>query len=275
VRSADFARESPGGGWWGWKPEKRWLEAAFAQGDLMVARRDKFHRVYDVPQRVLASRPDLLQAPQPDPQRLRRQLITESLIALGIAPARWLADYFRLNGRVGDSEMQAWVECGEVVPVAVAGHSAPWYVHRQHRELLEQVRSGDVRAQRTVLLSPFDPLVWDRQRALELFDFDYRLECYTPAPKRQFGYFVLPILDRDRLIGRLDAKAHRSAGVFEIKALYLQPGVRPSAALARRLIHAIKACAHWHDTPQIRVSQVAPADFAAVLREQLAGERAP
>jgi hypothetical protein len=84
----------------------------------------------------------------------------------------------------------------------------------------------------TAALSPFDPVVWDRKRASELFGFDYRIECYTPAAKRRFGYFVLPLLNRGRLVGRMDAKAHRSQGVFEIKNLYLEPGIRPTRSYA-------------------------------------------
>ena len=84
----------------------------------------------------------------------------------------------------------------------------------------------------TTLLSPFDPVVWDRRRALELFGFDYRIECYTPAPKRRYGYFTLPILHRGALIGRLDPKAHRKDGIFEVKALYIEPGVDPDGCVS-------------------------------------------
>src|SRR3546814_3108356 len=101
--------------------------------------------------------------------------------------------------------------------------SSDLYVHRDHAEALGKALAGRLRATHTTLLSPFDPLVWDRARALAMFDFEYTIECYTPAPKRRYGYFVLPILHRGRLIGRLDAQAHRDIGQFEVKALFLEP----------------------------------------------------
>lgn len=270
VRSSDFSRtDAGGGGWWGWKPEKRWLEAAFADGRLMVARRENFQRVYDIPQRVLAGRPELLQVPRPEATALRQQLIEASLLALGIAPARWLADYFRLDSRVSDEELQPLLRSGQALAVQVQGLTGPCYVHQRHALALEQVQMGLLQARRTVPLSPFDPLVWDRQRAQELFGFEYRLECYTPAHKRQFGYFVLPLLDRDQLVGRMDAKAHRAAGVFEVKALYLQPGVRPSTALARRLLQAISASARWHGTAQVQLGDTHPVELGTLMRALL------
>jgi uncharacterized protein YcaQ len=106
------------------------------------------------------------------------------------------------------------------------------------------------------VLSPFDPVVWHRARASQLFGFDYRIECYTPAPKRQYGYFVLPLLVRGQLVGRLDAKAHRAQGVFEVKALYLEPGIKPGKRLQQDILKALQQCADWHGTPQLRFGQV-------------------
>jgi uncharacterized protein YcaQ len=121
----------------------------------------------------------------------------------------------------------------------------------------------------TALLSPFDPLVWDRQRASELFGFDYKIECYTPAAKRRYGYFSLPILHRGRLIGRLDPKAHRAKGVFEIKALHLEPGVPVNEALVADLAAALQRLAAWHGTPEVLVRQSNPPEFAARLKAAL------
>lgn len=270
ARSADFERQSPSGGWWSWKPEKRWLETAFVTGALMVARREGFQRVYDVPERVLAQHPHLLDDP-PDATTTRHWMIGESVRALGVATAAQIGDYFRLHPRVDDHALAPLCSAGILHPVQVAGWERIAYVHGEDLPLLQAARAGTLHARRTVLLSPFDPLVWDRQRALDLFDFDYRLECYTPAAKRQYGYFVLPLLDRDRLVGRLDAKAHRREGVFEVRALYLQPGVRPSAALAGRLHRAIARSAAWHGTPQVRYGTCEPAVFGVQLRAAAAG----
>jgi uncharacterized protein len=139
-------------------------------------------------------------------------------------------------------------------------------VHASHAALLKKAIANKLDATHTCLLSPFDPVVWDRERASVLFDFDYRLECYTPEPLRQFGYFVLPILCRGELIGRLDAKAHRAGGVFEVRALYAQPGLRWSPSQIADVAQGIQRCADWHGTPQVKIMQSQPAALATALR---------
>jgi hypothetical protein len=129
-----------------------------------------------------------------------------------------------------------------------------------------------LRGTHTALLSPFDPVVWDRARALAMFGFEYTIECYTPAPKRRYGYYVLPILHRGELVGRLDAKAHRAEGVFEIKALYLEPWVMPDARMLGELTDAIHRTAAWHDTPTIRLLRSEPPEWAQALRALWQGD---
>lgn len=273
VRAMDFVRElgaagAAKSGWWEWKPEKRWLEAWFALGELMVTRRDRFQRVYDVAANVLAKLD-----PPLDPALdalcaadRRQRFILDGVRALGIATAGWIADYHRLKPAVTDGELTPLVASGELLMLPVQGWKSPGYVHRDHAELLDKARSGRLRATLTTLLSPFDPLVWDRARALAMFDFEYTLECYTPAARRRYGYFVLPILHRGRLVGRLDAKAHRGEGEFEIKALFLEPGVEPEPALVKAVAEAISRTADWHDTPKIRLGRTQPATLAKALR---------
>jgi hypothetical protein len=136
-----------------------------------------------------------------------------------------------------------------------------------------------LQASLTTLLSPFDPLVWDRARALAMFGFDYRLECYTPSPKRRWGYFVLPLLRRGELVGRVDAKAHRKTGEFEVKALYLEDGVQPDDALVRDVAGALRDAADWHGTPDVLIRRTAPVTVAAgaagggIVMRALAGVR--
>lgn len=269
VLASDFPREDRGvSGWWEWKPEKRWLEAWFALGDLMVARRERFQRVYDLADRVLAKL-DPPFAPSPlDTEQLRRHFILDSVRALGIAQARWIADYFRLKPTVTARELAPLLAEGELLEVAVQGWDVPGYVHREHADALERACSGRLRATHTTLLSPFDPLVWDRARALAMFDFDYRIECYVPAPKRRYGYYVLPILHRGALVGRLDAKAHRAEGMFEIKSLFLEPGVESSPRLVGELAAAIVRTANWHGTPRVRLGRCRPAGLGAMLRAE-------
>jgi uncharacterized protein len=268
VKSSDFARpEGKGGAWWGWKDEKRWLEALFALGELMVARRDNFHRVYDLSERVA---PQLLQShPEPSEAALNTQLIEKAIVALGITQARWVNDYFRTKPRLKDADLDALVDAGSVVRVAVQGWDAPGYVHASNAALLKKASGGKLQATHTALLSPFDPVVWDRERGSTFFGFDYRLECYTPEAKRVYGYFVLPILCRGELIGRLDAKAHRAEGVFEVRALYAQPGMVWSDEQVAVVAQAIQRSADWHGTPQVRVNHAQPVRLAAALRRAL------
>lgn len=270
VKSSDFERpEGKGGAWWGWKDEKRWLEALFGLGELMIARRENFHRVYDVSERVA---PQLLQPAEPvNVAVLNDQLIEKAVAALGIARARWVNDYFRTKPRYKDVDLDPLVDAGRLMRVAVEGWAAPGYVHASHAGLLKKANAGNLQALHTTLLSPFDPVVWDRERSAALFDFDYRLECYTPEAKRVYGYFVLPILCRGELIGRLDAKAHRADGVLEVRALYAQPGLVWTEQQIVDVARAIQASADWHGTPRVRITRTQPAKLGAALRRALKG----
>jgi uncharacterized protein YcaQ len=255
VRSADFERkDGKGGGWWQWKPEKRSLEVLFTAGRLMIARRQNFHRVYDLAERVLPGWDDSRMPPM---ETTRREFVLRAVKALGVAKAAWIPDYHRT--RTPHLDPQQLVDEGLLLRVRVEDWKAPLFVHPDHAGLLEQAAAGALTPTLTSLLSPFDPIVWDRKRALELFGFDYRLECYTPAEKRRYGYFTLPILRRGTLIGRIDAKAHRSSHVFELKSVAFEPGLRLSERLLRDLAQAILRCARWHGCPQAVVAQVVPA----------------
>ncbi|MFM0361398.1 winged helix-turn-helix domain-containing protein [Paraburkholderia sediminicola] len=257
VRSADFAREAgTGNGWWDWKPEKRHLEVLFAIGQLMVAERRNFHRVYDLTERVLPDWDDARDLPP-------RETVTEEALrrtcrALGVVRADWVADYYRLPRRPYRDELHALADRGELIPVQVEGWKQDTFVHHEFAPMIDDAASGKLASTVTTVLSPFDPVVWDRKRAAALFDFDYAIECYTPAAKRKYGYFVLPLLSRGRLVGRVDAKAHRGTGVFELKSLHIEPGVRLSARLAGDLRRALQRCADWHGTPQLDITSAAP-----------------
>jgi uncharacterized protein YcaQ len=270
VKSSDFVRAQKGkGGWWGWKDEKRWLEAWFALGELMILRRENFQRVYDLTGRVLE------RIGQPMPAHLgaaevRREQILRAVRALGVTQARWVADYFRTGKRLTDAALQPHVDAGDLVRVSVKGWAADAYVHRDHAALLERAHAGRLRATHTTLLSPFDPVVWDRERASTMFGFDYTIECYTPAPKRRYGYFVLPILRRGRLVGRLDAKAHRADGRFEVKKIFLEAEIEIDDGLVTDLAAAIKECADWHATPHLVLGRSDPTALLKPLRAALA-----
>jgi uncharacterized protein YcaQ len=152
-------------------------------------------------------------------------------------------------------QLEALAREGLLLRVEVEGFEGSAYMHPDRTDLIKNAASGDMEPALTTLLSPFDPLVWDRNRAHELFGFDYRIECYTPAAKRRYGYFTLPILHRGQLIGRLDPKAHRAQGVFEIKALHMEPGVVVNEELVADLAAVLHRLADWHGTPDLVVRQ--------------------
>lgn len=261
VRSSDFERsDGKGGGWWEWKPEKRTLEVLFTAGELMIAHRHNFQRIYDLAARVHPSWHDGLTPPL---EEVRRSFVLQAVRALGLARAAWIPDYHRT--RRPHPDPAALAEQGLLLRGRVEGWTDPVYIHPEHAELARQAMEGGLAPRLTTLLSPFDPIVWDRRRALELFGFDYRLECYTPAEKRRYGYFTLPILRRGALVGRVDAKAHRKTGEFELRSVHLEPGVRVSERLVDDVATAVQRCARWHGCPRIRVVSCVPETFGMRL----------
>jgi uncharacterized protein len=266
VRSAEFARaDGKAGGWWEWKPEKKALEHLFAAGELMIARRDpNFHRVYDLRERVLErALPGWEDGLAPTHEEVRRALALKAVRSLGVAFARWVPDYFRTPKKGVAALLDALAEEGALLRARI--EDEPAYVHPENADLAKAAGSGELESSLTTLLSPFDPVVWDRARALELFGFDYRIEVYTPAARRRYGYYSLPILHRGALVGRLDAKAHRKEGLFEVKALHLEPGVSVTEDLVSGLAGALRACAGWHATPEVLVRRSDPPELVEPL----------
>ena len=252
LRSADFASNGKQKNGWGrWKPEKRALETLFTTGELMIARRHNFQRVYDLRERVLPTWDDTQLPPR---EELQRSLILKAVRALGVTTAAWVADYFRIRKQDTIPLVIQLAKEGALLTAQVEGWDNPVYLHPDHQESAEQAVDSTIRPQLTTLLSPFDPLVWDRERTRRLFNFDYTLECYTPAPKRRYGYFTLPILHRGALIGRVDAKTHRQDALFEVKAFHLEPDVRITDRLVTDVAQMLRACATWHGTPEDRDS---------------------
>ena len=275
VRSADFERtDGQKSGWWNWKDEKLALEHLYTFGELMITRRHNFQRIYDVRQRVLAKGlPTWDDSQTPSLEQAHQTLLLKAVQCLGLATARWVADYFRQPKRKYAALLDAAVEQGALIPVMLSESYEPAYVHPAHSALLQQVVQGTQTAEDVhALLSPFDPIVWDRARAKALFDFDYRIECYTPAPKRRYGYFSLPILWRGGLVGRLDAKAHRQAGQFEVRELHFEPYITPDETLLSELAELLYTCASWHKTPQVHLSfSHEDGRVSQILRHMLAG----
>ena len=260
LRSADFENDhKPAGGWWNWKEEKTALECLFILGKLMIARRQSFQRVYDLPERVLPGWDDGPQAANvPTREQILLTLTLRGVAALGVAHADWVPDTFRLPKTGNTSRLEALANAGQLRRVTIEGLTGPAYLHP---EALPAQQS-----EVTSLLSPFDPIVSDRKRLKELFGFDYNIECYTPAAKRRYGYFTLPILHRGALVGRLDPKAHRASGLFEVKSLYLEDGVQPDDDLLEGLGTVLRRLAAWHGTPQVVIRHSEPAGLAEMLK---------
>ncbi|NJO82870.1 MAG: winged helix-turn-helix domain-containing protein [Blastochloris sp.] len=267
VRSSDFMRtDGQSGTWWNWKPEKMALEMLFTTGELMIARRHNFQRIYDVRERVLPTWND---TDAPPLEQVRRTQALKAVRALGVTHAGWTPDYFRTKKNGAQALLDTLADEGALLRATVEGWDAPAYMHPDNVALAETAASGALQPTLTTLLSPFDPLVWDRQRALAMFGFDYRIECYTPAAKRRYGYFTLPILRRGAIIGRLDPKAHRKDGLFEIKALHLEPGIPVTEELAADIAGALRDCAGWHQTPDVVVRWSDPPEAAPLVQQQL------
>jgi uncharacterized protein YcaQ len=275
TRSIEFIRsDGKSNGWWEWKPEKRALQMLHTAGELMVVRRQNFQRIYDLRKRVLPSWNDRRLPPE---EEVLRQLGLKAIRALGVTTERWVADYFRTGKRAAKPLVAGLLADGEIIRVDVEGWDLPAYIHPDNLSLAQSAAAGEIVPELTTLLSPFDPLVWDRERALAIFGFDYRLECYTPEPKRRYGYFTLPILHRGELVGRLDAKAHRKEGRFEVKVIHMEQGIKASAGMLADIAGALHECALWHRTPDVVITRSEPAAIAARLQralDSIGGKRA-
>jgi uncharacterized protein len=199
---------------WNWHDGKIALEYLFYAGKVTAARRVNFERWYDLPERVLP--PQILAAPTPSTEDAHRELIRVAARAHGVATVADLRDYFRMPNRESKAAVLQLVESGELLPVEVAGWGKPAYLWHEAR------RPRSVRAR--ALLSPFDNLVWFRERTERIFGMFYRIEIYTPAPERVYGYYVLPFLLGEDLVARVDLKSDRQAGVLRVQAAHLEPG---------------------------------------------------
>ncbi|WP_252275578.1 winged helix-turn-helix domain-containing protein [Pseudomonas subflava] len=251
-------RAERAGPWWDWSAEKTAMEWLFAAGQVTVAGRRGFERLYDLPERVIPSAQ--LDHPELDEAEAQRQLLLRSADALGVATERDLRDYFRLD--VGDAKARIaeMVEAGELQPVAVQGWKQPGYC-RGEPSVPRRVRAS-------ALLSPFDSLVWERERTERLFGFRYRLEIYTPPDKRVYGYYVLPFLHHERLLARVDLRSERAQGRLAVHAVHLEEAVLSEEAL-HALAEELRALAQWLGLDAVVLNCRSP--VAALLRPLLEG----
>jgi uncharacterized protein YcaQ len=265
-RAAHF--ESPDGkrgSWWDWKPAKHALEYLYNVGDVMIADRVKFQRVYDLRERVL---PDWVDQREPTLQETHRHLLERAARAVGIGEARHLADYAYMKRGEAKKAIEELVRAGALVEVeaeVMAGETRTLLVHRDSLPLIGQIADGAIHPRRTTFMNPFDSFFWTKGRDQLLWGFRQALEAYLPAPKRQWGYYCLPILHRDRLIGRFDPKLDRKTGTLILRALHLETDVEPSAERIADVAGALRDFMDWHDADHLVIEKSDPPVFGEKL----------
>lgn len=232
------------GGWWGWSDAKRAVECLFWTGELTTAtRRGTFERVYGLPEKVLPRA--IIGAPTPTREDAHRELYRRAIRAMGVATSKDLRDYFRMPVEGAKARMAELVEEGSLVPVTVKG----W----REQAFLDPAARWPRRVDASALLSPFDNLIWFRERTERMFGVRYRIEIYTPAAKRTHGYYVLPFLEGDALTARVDLKSDRKAGALVVQASHAEPWA--SEVTPVRLAQELKLMAGWLGLSSVRVEK--------------------
>ena len=248
--------------WWSWEDGKLALEYLFWSGQLSARRLSNFERAYDVTERILPDR--VLALPTPTEADARRELLALAGRALGVATVADLCDYYRLKIPKSKAALAELVEEGRLVPAEVEGWGRPAYLDPAAR----RPRHISARA----LLSPFDSMVWFRDRTERVFDFRYRIEIYTPAPKRVYGYFVLPFLLGSELVARVDLKSDRKASTLLVPAAWREPGV-PDEEVAAELAAELREMARWLELERVVVGE--RGDLSSALARELRPPASP
>jgi uncharacterized protein YcaQ len=254
VRAEDFEhdRGDEPAGWWGWKPQKAALEYLWHTGELTVVRRVHFHKVYDLVERVL---PEAHARPEPPAAEHRDWACRTALERLGVATPTPRAAFWRA---IPLAEARAWcaaeVRAGRLLPVRVEGEGDVRPQMAYAPPDWEARLAALPEAPETMrLLCPFDPVLRDRDRALRLFGFDYRFEAFVPQAERKYGYYVLPILEGEHLVGRVDPKLHRERRTLEVRAVWWEPAFAKSRARKRRLEAAAWDLARWLGAERLEI----------------------
>ncbi|MFD1702474.1 winged helix-turn-helix domain-containing protein [Methylopila henanensis] len=246
------AGEKGAGGWWGWSDAKRALEWLFWAGLVTTHGRRGFERVYDLPERAT---PEIAALPTPDDAEGQRRLISAAAQALGVATVGDLRAYWRIGPQEAGARVAELVEQGALIPARVEGWRQPAYLAAGTEPPRRRPRAA-------ALVSPFDPLLWERDRAERLLDFRYRIEIYVPEHKRQHGYYVLPLLAGERIAARLDLKADRAGRRLVVAAAWLEPG-SAAGPTAEAAADELRRAAAWLGLDDVAVQP--KGDLAAAL----------
>lgn len=260
LMARDF-EDKGAGGWWGWGPSKTALEMLWRTGDVAIARREGFEKVYDLAERVI---PEEHRRARPSEAATRDWACRAALDRLGFATPQEIAAFWHL---ISIADAKDWtakaLKRKEIIEVSVEGADGAWKQALAPADIEARLASAEEAPAETRFLSPFDPAIRDRKRAERLFGFDYRIEIFVPEKKRRYGYYVLPLLEGDRFTGRADVKAHRAEERLEVKGLWLEPGVKLTKARAKNILGAFEMLGRFTETPEI--------DAGAALRRAKAG----
>jgi uncharacterized protein YcaQ len=279
MSSRDFVQEEKvtgwgkGSGWWSWKPAKIALEILFNAGVLMVAHRENFQRYYDLTENVLPSSVDTT---EPNMEERRRFFVEKALSAAGIARLNDISNYYypwcthmALRGKEAEGTVEELLNDDILERATVRGFQEPYYILSEDCGILEKMAKDDLKCfDGVTFLSPFDNLIWFKDRTKNLFHYSSRLEAYLPGRKREYGYYNMNILYRDRLIGRLDPKVHRDQRILEIRSLHFEKNFKPTVIFREKFADAILSFMRFNEATEMRLGMV-PRNIRASLSDMI------
>lgn len=257
-----------GGTWWNWRPAKVALEFLYSFGELMIANRVKFQRVYDLTKRVL---PEWVDTNEPSVSERDRFWVERGAKALGVCTGRQAGDYTWMKVSRSKPHVETLIREGFLIPISgklANGKTGEFLIHRDNLPVLQQAADGWLKPGRTTFLSPFDNLFWAALRDEMLWGFHKSLEAYLPAAKRVYGYFCLPILHKDRLVGRFDPKLERKTGTLILRALYLEPGIKPTEEIVKAVAGAMRDFMAFHEARELILERCEPAVFGKKMLKE-------
>ncbi len=270
LKVSDFESDGhQGGTWWNWRPAKVALEFLYAYGELMISDRVNFQRFYDLTERVL---PGWVNLSEPTVEERDLFWVERGAKALGVCMPRHAGDYTWMKVSRSGPIVETLIKDGvlrEITGKLVNGKTERLIVHRENFALLEQAADRALKAERTTFLSPFDNLWWASRRDMQFWGFHQSLEAYLPAHKRIFGYFCMPILHKDKLVGRFDPKLVRKSGTLILKSLILEPGIKPGEEMVKEIAVTLRDFMDFHTAKELVIERSEPAKFAERLFKKI------